>query len=43
MDTPRELMIFNGNVGTRQFLYLYQNVVTEVLPDNEKGEKLWPF
>ena len=43
MDTPSELMIFNGNEGTRQFFDLYQNVVTKVLADKEKAEEIVAF
>ena len=40
MDTPSELMIFNGNEDARKFFYLYENVVTKTLPDKEEAEKL---
>ena len=43
VDTPSELMIFNGNEYARKFYYLHENVVTKGLPDKEKADKLWPI
>ena len=43
MDTPSESMIFNDNEDARKFFYLYENAVTQGLPDTEKAEKLWPI
>ena len=43
MDIPSDLMTFNGNEDARKFFYLYENVVTEGLPEKERAEKLWPI
>ena len=40
MNTPSELTTFKGSEDARKFFYLYENVVTNSLPDSERAEKI---
>ena len=40
MSTPSELTTFKGDEEARKFFFLYKNVVTKSLPDNEMAEKI---
>ena len=43
MNTPSKLTTFKGSEYARTFFYLYENVVTKILPDSERVEKIVAF
>ncbi len=41
MNTLSELITVKGTEDTRKFIYLYENVVTNNLPDSNKAQKVF--
>ncbi len=40
MNTPSELTVFKCSETARNFFYLYENFVTNSLPDSQRAEKI---